>query len=278
MLDAFTAFGERKTGKTLVGDVPFKLVRSITQDRKNRDHWENTQENMFCMNALIDFARVYEQEKPHMTIKALMDHEPFGEATFTDVRDPAATLERPVQGSDAGRTASIQIERSGVGRLYYATRLTYALPVEISQPANAGIEVHREYSVERGGNWELLPSPAAIKRGELVRVDLYVSVPAARNFVVVDDAVPGGLEPVNRELATSSVIDANKGEFQAAGGAFWFKFSTGSLSASVVGVSTIKKSGMIPCASIPIISLRGTTTCLTLRRRSPPGPLTCYPP
>jgi uncharacterized protein YfaS (alpha-2-macroglobulin family) len=56
-------------------------------------------------------------------------------------------------------------------------------------------------------------------------VDLYVSVPAARNFVVLDDAVPGGLEPVNRELATSSVIDANKGEFQAAGGAFWFKFS-----------------------------------------------------
>jgi uncharacterized protein YfaS (alpha-2-macroglobulin family) len=225
VLDAFTAFGERETGKALVGDVPFKLVRAITQDRKNHDHWENTQENMFCMNALIDFARVYEQAKPHMTIKALMDNEPFGKAAFTDVRDPAATLERPVQAGDAGRTSSVQIERSGVGRLYYATRLTYALPVALSQPANAGIEVHREYSVERGGKWELLPSPAAIKRGELVRVDLYVSVPAARNFVVVDDAVPGGLEPVNRDLATSSIVDANKGEFQAAGSAFWFKFS-----------------------------------------------------
>ena len=64
-------------------------------------------------------------------------------------------------------------------------------------------------------------SPAVI----LVRVDLFVSVPAPRNFVVVDDAVPGGLEPVNRDLATSSEVDARKGDFKAAGGSFWFKFN-----------------------------------------------------
>ncbi len=43
-------------------------------------------------------------------------------------------------------------------------------------------------------------------------MDLYVSVPTARNFVVVDDAVPGGLEPVNRELATASTVDADEAE------------------------------------------------------------------
>ncbi|MBM3602736.1 MAG: hypothetical protein FJX22_03020, partial [Alphaproteobacteria bacterium] len=64
-----------------------------------------------------------------------------------------------------------------------------------------------------------------LKPSELVRVDLYLSLPAARNFVVVDDPVPGGLEPVNRDLATASIIDANKGEFQAAGGSWWFQYS-----------------------------------------------------
>ena len=39
-----------------------------------------------------------------------------------------------------------------------------------------------------------------IKRGELVRVDLFVSLPTPRHFVVVDDPVPGGLEPVNRDF------------------------------------------------------------------------------
>lgn len=225
VLDAFTAYGEREDGKKLVGDVPFKLVRAITQDRKNRDHWENTQENIFCMNALIDFARVYEKDKPNMTVKASMDGEEFGKAAFKDVRDSAASLERPIKQDDAGRKTTVQIERNGTGRLYYATRLAYALPVEMSKPANAGIEIHREYSVERGGKWELLQSPPQIKRGELVRVDLYLSVPAARNFVVVDDSVPGGLEPVNRDLATASEVDARKGDFKAAGGSFWFKFS-----------------------------------------------------
>ena len=225
VLDAFTALGERESGKNLVGDVAFKLVRTITQGRKNRDHWENTQENIFCLNALIDFARIYEKDAPDMTVKASMDNATFGKATFKDIRDPAATLERPVQEGDAGRKTSVVIERTGTGRLYYATRLAYALPADMSHPENAGIEARREYSVERDGKWQILASPAQIQRGELVRVDLYLSVPAARNFVVVDDPVPGGLEAVNRDLATSSLVDAKKGEFQAAGGSFWFKFS-----------------------------------------------------
>ena len=44
----------------IAGDVPFELVRVITQARGNRDHWENTQENMFCMNSLLDYAQRYE--------------------------------------------------------------------------------------------------------------------------------------------------------------------------------------------------------------------------
>jgi uncharacterized protein YfaS (alpha-2-macroglobulin family) len=70
----------------------------------------------------------------------------------------------------------------------------------------------------------LLASPHQIRQGELVRVDLYLSLPAARNFVVVDDPVPGGLEPVNKELANASTVDAQKGDFVAAGDSWWFKF------------------------------------------------------
>ena len=225
VLDAFTAYGEKAGGDKFVGDVPFKLVRAITQDRKNRDHWENTQENMFCMNAMIDFARVYEKDRPAMKVTAAIDGEQFGKAQFNDVRDPAAKLEHLIKASDAGRTTPVVINRQGTGRLYYATRLAYALPVELTKSANAGIEIHREYSVERDGKWQLLNQKSSVKRGELIRVDLYVSIPAARNFVVVDDAVPGGLEPVNRDLATSSEVDARKGDFKAANDSFWFKFS-----------------------------------------------------
>jgi len=225
VLSALTAYGRTEPGRQLVGDIPFKLVRYITQSRKNRDHWENTQENMFCMNALIDYSRVYEREAPDMTLRALFDAEVMGRAEFTDLRDDPVAFQRPITAGDPGRAATIKLDRSGQGRLYYSARLSYALQTLKTESINAGIEIHREYSLERDGNWELLTGSMQLKRGDLVRVDLFVSLPTARNFVVVDDPVPGGLEPVNRDLATASTVDADKGAFKAAGGSWWFRYS-----------------------------------------------------
>ncbi len=224
ILDAFTEYGEKKEGADLVGDIPFKLVRTITQTRKGRDHWENTQENMFCMNALVDYSKLYEKTPPHMQVTAALDGTSFGNTSFNDLRDKEVTLDRPIQPSDVGKKSTVEIDRHGDGRLYYSTRLRYAPRSDSSTPENAGIELHREYSVERDNKWTLLKTEDEIKRGDLVRVDLYLSLPAARNFVAVNDPVPGGLEPVNRELATSSKVDADKGDFEAAGGSWFFKF------------------------------------------------------
>lgn len=223
ILSALVAFAQTGDGDSLVGDVPFKLVRSITQTRKNRDHWENTQENMFCVNAMIDYSRTYESEKPNMMLHALFDTKSMGRAHFVDLRDNGVEFQRTIQEDDPGRTSIMMLEREGEGRLYYSARLYYAPDRLRVDPINAGIEIHREYSVERNGQWILLKSPMELRRGELVRVDLFVSMPTARNFVVVDDPVPGGLEPVNRDLATASTVDADKGEFQRAGGSWWFR-------------------------------------------------------
>jgi uncharacterized protein YfaS (alpha-2-macroglobulin family) len=225
ILSALTAYGHTDQGRQLVGDIPFKLVRYITQSRKNRDHWENTQENMFCMKALIDYSRVYEREAPDMTLMALFDAEVLGRAKFTDLRDDPVAFQRSIGAGDPGRTATIKLNRQGPGRLYYSARLSYAPQTLKTESINAGIEIHREYSLERDGNWQLLTGNMQLKRGDLVRVDLFVSLPTARNFVVVDDPVPGGLEPVNRDLATASTVDADQGTFKAAGGSWWFRFS-----------------------------------------------------
>ena len=225
ILSAFLHYGETAQGASLVGDVPFKLVRAITQTRGNRDHWENTQENVFCTSALAQYSALYEKETPALSVSASLDGAPIGNAQFRSLRDSPALIRRPNGAADAGRKAGLRIDREGSGRIYYATRLTYSPTDEAAKETNAGIEVHREYSVQRAGQWQLLASPLAVKRGELVRVDLYLSLAAPRHFVVVDDPVPGGLEPVNRDLATASTVDADITEFRAAGGSFWFKYS-----------------------------------------------------
>jgi uncharacterized protein YfaS (alpha-2-macroglobulin family) len=224
VLTALLHYGETPAGAALVGDVPFKLVRAISQTRGSRDHWENTQENLFCTTALTQYAALYEKSPPSLQATTTLDGVALGRAKFSEFRDPPALLSR-ANGADAGTKATLHIERSGTGRLYYSTRLAYAPTDQTATETNAGIEVHREYSVQRDGRWQLLAAPLTVRRGELVRVDMYLSLPAARHFMVVDDPVPGGLEPVNRDLATASTVDADATEFHAAGGSFWFKYS-----------------------------------------------------
>jgi uncharacterized protein YfaS (alpha-2-macroglobulin family) len=149
----------------------------------------------------------------------------MGQVRFSDLRDAPVEFQRSIEPGDAGRLATIRLQKAGQGRLYYRTRLSYAPKAPRKDSVNAGIEIHREYSLDRNGKWELLQSPMQLKRGDLVRVDLFLSLAAAKNFVVVDDPVPGGLEPVNRDLATASEVDADKGNFKAAGGSWWFRYS-----------------------------------------------------
>lgn len=205
--------------------TPFKLVRTIRQSRKRGGYWQNTQENMFCMNALTDFSREYEQVAPNFTLQASMDKQPMGKtATFDDVKDAPVNFERAIKAGDAGRTSSVLLKKNGEGRYYYATRLTFSPKVLKKKGINAGMEAHREYYVQRESQWKRLISPMQIHRGELVRVDIFLSLPSARNFVVVNDPVPGGLEPVNRDLATASTVDANQAGGLYEQDSYWFNF------------------------------------------------------
>ncbi|EDN71156.1 Alpha-2-macroglobulin family [Beggiatoa sp. PS] len=223
ILSSLSAYDKLMGQNSEVEDIPFKLMRHITKRRESRGHWANTQENMFCMNALREYARVYESVQPSMIVQSWLDEEKLGETKFDSVQNPPVTFTHNMTESDLGNKAKVKLKRVGNGRLYYTVRLEYANKAEKTKAVNAGIEVHREYHVERNGEWKLLTSPMAFKTGELVRVDLYVSLPAPRFFVVVDDPVPGGLEPVNRELATTSAIALNQTEGHYAKNSRWFR-------------------------------------------------------
>jgi hypothetical protein len=153
-------------------------------------------------------AVTYEQERPDLTLEVSIDGEPIGRAHFDDVRQGAETIERRNEPGDPGRRATVRLEHAGRGRAYYAVRLFFSPGSLDPRRVNAGIDVRKELSVRRDDRWVRLAPSMATELGELVRVDLYLDLPAARNFVVVDDPVPGGLEPINTDLATASTVDA----------------------------------------------------------------------
>ena len=199
-----------------LGDIPQKLMATIASSRRGQDHWASTQENVFAATAAVRYGKTFETEKPQLSFQALLDRQPLGQGKFESLSDKPVTFEYQVRETDRGRKAEVIVHREGEGRLYYDMVLSYDPAQTSSDSVNGGIEIHREYSVERNGKWVLAKSPVKVRTGDLVRVDLFVSLPTERYFVVVDDPVPGGLEPVNRELATSSATDAQKGEYEFA--------------------------------------------------------------
>jgi uncharacterized protein YfaS (alpha-2-macroglobulin family) len=224
ILSALIQYSEQPAGQAFVADMPFKLVRHMTQKRGDRHHWQNTQENVFCVNSLVEYAQRYERDKPNMKVSASMADTPLGEAKFSAFSDQAITLRKPITQDDVGKETAVRLSKQGEGRLYLTTRLSYAPTQQQDARINAGMDIRKQYSVQRKGEWVLLEDLSEINRGELVRVDIYLSLPTARHFVVVEDPVPGGLEPINRHLNTASELDTQQYERQPAGSAWWFQF------------------------------------------------------
>ncbi len=223
VLASFLRVGEERgnTSKRLALLVP-KLVRSITLERERKDRWENTQDNLFCVNALAEYSRRFEANSPSVALEVRLGDESLATVALRSSQSDAQEVSRGIRARDAGKHEELVVLPQGKGRFYYTGRLSYSPKELIAAPTMSGMELAREYSVLRNGEWIILQDPVGLKQGELVKVDLFIRLAAPRNFVVVNDPIPGGLEAVNRELATTSAVDVAKGDFIGSHKSIWF--------------------------------------------------------
>lgn len=225
ILGAFAAAGER-AAELGVDRLAPALARHVVDARGAREGWSNAQENVYCTLALADYARRWEAAAPRASVDVDVNGERLGSASFDAARDPAVTIARPLRASDADAPAEVVLERRGEGRVYYTARLQYAPAAPSSRPLHAGVELTKAVSVQRDGEWVPLDAegPIQVARADLVRVDLFVSLPAARHFLFIEDPVPGGLEPVSRDLATASSVDADAAAPERSAQAGWMRY------------------------------------------------------
>ena len=112
-----------------------------------------------------------------------------------------ASTKLPLTGVTPGKTSLLAFTRDGTkpGRLYYTLDLRYATPARGVDALNRGFGVSRSYT--------LLDAPSTpvtgARLGDTVRVTVTVIAPADRNYVVIEDPLPAGLEPVDVRLRTT---------------------------------------------------------------------------
>ena len=130
------------------------------------------------------------------------------------------------QGQDALRLA--MQAGAGDGPVYYYLNVTEIPSKQPVTPEEHGLRVERWYE-----RYDTGTPVTSVDEGDLVRVRIRLTVPATRTFVVLDDALPAGLEAVDLSLRTAANLpgpglkDANdqeQEEAEHADGPEWYGF------------------------------------------------------
>ncbi len=108
------------------------------------------------------------------------------------------SVELPITKLTAGQPSTLELARDyrRKGRMYYTVNLRYVTPATEITALNRGFAISHVYSLLDDA--ETPVSSAHI--GDVVRVRMTVMLPADRNYVVVEDFLPAGLEPIDPDL------------------------------------------------------------------------------
>ncbi|HEU0072862.1 MAG TPA: alpha-2-macroglobulin family protein, partial [Dehalococcoidia bacterium] len=109
------------------------------------------------------------------------------------------STEVPVSDLTAGKASKLDLERDfgAAGRMYYTLNLRYVTPAVGVEALNRGFAISHEYSLLDDPDTQI----TSARIGDVVRVSMMVMLPADRNYVVVEDLLPAGLEPIDPNLA-----------------------------------------------------------------------------
>src|SRR5690606_12237607 len=178
------------------------LVETLVDRGRGAVSWWNTQDHGHAVLALLAYERAREAAGAPARVKITA-----GRRTVLDARPGAAgaprdttvTLRSLVSKSGGRTVLPLRLEATGGAPVFYYLTVREAPRSPQLEPVDRGIRVERWYEHASSGK-----PVVSVKEGELVRVRLRVSVPAERHFVVLDDPLPAGLEPVDLSLRTVS--------------------------------------------------------------------------
>lgn len=183
--------------------VTANAVRWLMAHRQG-GHWHSTQETSWTLIALTNWltaSKEYETNYPYAVgLNGGMLQQ--GQAAKDNL---AESVKLQVQLKDLLKDVAnylVFTRGSGAGNLYYDAYLSTTLPVESIQPLDQGMSLSRQYFTLDDSKNPI----TSIGRGQLVRVRLTMVVPAALHYVVVDDALPAGLEAVDASILTDTQV------------------------------------------------------------------------
>jgi uncharacterized protein YfaS (alpha-2-macroglobulin family) len=186
-----------------------RIATGLLADRKGGT-WRSTQETAWALLALDGYRRAQEKNEPSFDVRAFIGNTEVLSGSFHGRTVSSQTASVPAARVLASGGSTIAFELDGSGRLFYEARLRYAKKELPQRPLDRGFFVKKALRAVRpeelAAAMANVPSDGAASfgGGELVLADLVVITPSPRQFVVIDDPLPAGFEPVDARLHTTA--------------------------------------------------------------------------
>ncbi|HKR64372.1 MAG TPA: hypothetical protein VJZ00_11625, partial [Thermoanaerobaculia bacterium] len=177
-------------------EVVKRMVRWLMLARKN-GRWNDTQENAWALEGLVDYYRKYERETPDFTATLTLGAATLAKEVFQGRSTEAKTTEVSIDKVQSGTAV---FTKEGAGTLFYMMRLRYAANVMRHEPLDQGFHIERSYALQNGG-----ANATSFQAGDLINVTLRIRTTKERRFVAVTDPLPAGTEPVEAWFATTAI-------------------------------------------------------------------------
>ncbi|MEP6691400.1 MAG: alpha-2-macroglobulin family protein [Gemmatimonadaceae bacterium] len=184
------------------------LVETLVQQGRSssaRSAWLwNTQDLSFVVSALSDFEQQRKGDASRSVSVSsggrVVLRAQSGKGTSDTLVSLAGLV---VPRADGTKSLKLSLGSSGAAGgtgYYYLT--VHAVPVQRPvTPVDSGIVIERWYE-----KYESSKPVTSVAEGDLVRVRLRIKVPNDRQFFVLDDPLPGGLEAVDLSLRTAAPL------------------------------------------------------------------------
>ncbi len=175
-------------------------IRYLLGQRRGRG-WASTLESA---HAILGLAAAVERPTPAMDlppgrVEIRVNGEPVQDFTLRGAADAAfdGRVSIPAPAAGWGEKAVVTLTFDGQGSAFYTASLDGLLGGENREPVSNGFQIRREY-YERdavdGAGW--IPVRGPITPGRTVLVLLRLDAPLPRDYVMVTDPRPDGLEPI----------------------------------------------------------------------------------
>lgn len=187
--------------------------------RSSRTAITTTHDAAHALLALTEYYTKVEEEVPDFELEVRLEGEVVVKDHLAGKRAEVASDRIGMRAIPKGRALNLEFSKRGTGRMYYSARLSYApnLDVTALPPRSRGFLIERRLLTLDG---RLLSDKVPFGQPYLVELDVVAE--GEQEYVVIDDALPAGVDAVQLNFETVSpslkrafyeAVGARRGDF-----------------------------------------------------------------